>query len=68
MLLGSFGKVLVSKTVIGGITIRVGPKRLNPPIDAGLKLTARDTSARQTIYIYTKNQAEIENYQPVLAR
>jgi len=44
----------VSKVVVGSIKpIRVGPKRLKiQPVEAGLKLTVRDTSARQTIYAY----------------
>lgn len=56
-------KPLVSKIIVGEIKpIRVGPKRLKiQPVEAGLKLTIRDTSARQTIYVYTKNQQKIEN-------
>lgn len=51
----------VTKIIIGEIKpIRVGPKRLKiRVVDAGLKLTVRDTSARQTIYIYTKEISEI---------
>ncbi|MFA6526750.1 MAG: hypothetical protein WCT26_05090 [Candidatus Buchananbacteria bacterium] len=54
---------LVSKIIVGEIKpIRVGPKRLKiQPVEAGLKLTIRDTSARQTIYVYTKNQQKIED-------
>ena len=52
----------VTKIIVGEIKpIRVGPKRLKiQPVEAGLKLTLRDTSARQTIYVYTKNQAQIQ--------
>jgi len=52
----------VNKIVIGEIKpIRVGQKRLKiQPVDAGFRLTIRDTSARQTMYIYTNNSEEIE--------
>lgn len=46
----------VEKIVIGEIKpVRVGPKRLKiQPVAAGLKLMIRDTSARQTVFVYTK--------------
>lgn len=49
----------VTKIILGEIKpIAVGPRRLKiQPIDAGLKLTVRDTSAVQTVYAYTRDAA-----------
>ncbi len=46
-----------AKIILGEIRpIAVGPRRLKiQPIDAGLRLTVRDTSAVQTVYAYTKD-------------
>lgn len=51
----------VTKIILGEIKpIAVGPRRLKiQPIDAGLKLAVRDTSAIQTVYVYTKSGADL---------
>ncbi len=55
--------LLVTKIVTGEIkVIKAGPNRIKiTPIPAGLELMIRGRSARQKIFIYTKEPKTIEN-------